>query len=94
MPSERGHRRRRFAFGMLEQAASMLGSIANNVLVVGLLVPTIAATSGSPAFNSRTLLDVVVLVLAFSGCTAAAAMLLQGMARQLEHGDPDAPEDR
>ena len=82
-----GRERRRFAFGMLEQAASMLGSITTNVLVVGLLVPTIAATSGSPAFNARTLLNVVVLVVAFSGCTAVAALVLQGLARRLEGHD-------
>lgn len=83
-PSERG--RRRMAFGMVEQAATILGAIASSVLVVGLVVPTIAAVSGASTIGHGDLMAVSLLVVGFAAGAALAAAVLRGLARRLEDG--------
>jgi hypothetical protein len=74
------------AFGIVEQSATILGAIASSVLVVGLVVPTIAAISGATAIGHGDLMQVSMLVVGFSACAAVAAAVLRGLARQLEDG--------
>ena len=86
-------KRRRFAFGALEQLATIFGGITASVLTIGLFLPALNSISGQAMLGRNDLLAVARLVLVFTACTAIAAMVLRGLARQLEddsaRGDMD-----
>lgn len=88
METDRQRTRRRFAFGALEQLANIFGAITASILTVGLFLPAIGAVSGAGLIARPDLLSLTVLVLAFTSCTAIAAIILRGLARLLEHGAP------
>jgi hypothetical protein len=83
----------RFAFGALEQLATIFGAITASVLTVGLFLPALNSISGAPMLQHADLMAVARLVLGFSACTAIAALVLRGLGRLLEDdGDRgDAP---
>jgi hypothetical protein len=78
--------RRRFAFGALEQLSTIFGAITASVLTIGLFLPVLNSFSGQAMFGPNDLIAIAKLVLAFTTCTALAAMVLRGLARLLEDG--------
>ena len=82
-------RRRKFVFGVLEQAANILGAMTASIMVVGLLLPALAAASGMQPVNARTLASVAWLVIGFALLTGASSMLLRGLARRLEDDEAE-----
>jgi hypothetical protein len=76
---------RRFAFGALEQLATIFGAITASVLTVGLFLPALNSISGTPMFHHDDLRAIALLVVGFTACTAIAAMVLRGLARLLEN---------
>ena len=78
--------RRRFAFGALEQLATIFGAITASVLTIGLFLPALNSFSGQAMLDRHDLIAVGRLVLVFTACTAIAAMVLRGLARLLEDG--------
>lgn len=77
-------RRRRFAFGALEQLSTIFGGITASVLTIGLFLPALNSFSGNAMLGPEDLVALARLVLTFTSCTAVAAMLLRGLARMLE----------
>jgi hypothetical protein len=82
--SARRKRRRRFAFGALEQLSTIFGGITASVLSIGLFLPALNSFGGNAMFAEAELLGIAGLVLTFTACTAVAAMILRGLARLLE----------
>ena len=80
--------RRRFVFGVLEQASNILGGMTASVTVVGLIVPAIAVSTGSSHLTRAMFYEVAALVVCFAMAVAVAAMVLRGLARRLEDFDP------
>ncbi len=78
--------RRRFAFGALEQLATIFGAITASMLTVGLFLPALNQISGHTMLGRTALIEVARLVLMFTAATAVAAAILRGLARQLEDG--------
>jgi hypothetical protein len=78
--------RRRFAFGALEQLATIFGAITASVLTIGLFLPALNSFSGQAMLDRNDLVAAARLVLVFTACTAVAAMVLRGLARLLEDG--------
>lgn len=87
MPRNRARRRgfRRFAFGALEQLATIFGAITASVLTVGLFLPALNTVSHPPMLHYADIAAIARLVLGFSACTAVAALVLRGLARYLEN---------
>jgi hypothetical protein len=83
MPKRRP-RFRRFAFGALEQLATIFGAVTASVLTVGLFLPALNSIGSTPMLPHDDLRAVARLVIGFSGCTAIAAIVLRGLARLLE----------
>jgi hypothetical protein len=77
-------KRRRFAFGALEQLSTIFGAITASVLTIGLFLPAINSFSGNAMLGADDLLAVARLVLTFTASTAVAAIILRGLARMLE----------
>lgn len=77
-------RRRRFAFGALEQLSTIFGGITASVLTIGLFLPALNSFSGNTMLGPDELIAVARLVLTFTACTAVAAIVLRGLARMLE----------
>lgn len=90
-PKER--KRRRFAFGALEQLANIFGSITASVLTVGLFLPALNALSGKEMLATAAWLGIARLVLAVTAATALAAIILRGLARVLEDGRQPMDDD-
>jgi hypothetical protein len=88
--SRRRRSLRRFAFGALEQLATIFGAITASVLTVGLFLPALNSLGGTAMFRHDELRAVARLVVGFSACTAIAALVLRGLARLLEN-DGDLP---
>ncbi len=86
METSKQRARRRFAFGALEQLATIFGAITASVLTVGLFLPAINIVSGHEMLARADLIALALLVLGFSAATTLAAMFLRGMARRLEDG--------
>lgn len=76
--------RRRFAFGALEQLATIFGAITASVLAIGLFLPALNAISGQAMLDRTSLIAIAQLVLACTTLTAIAAVVLRGLARLLE----------
>ena len=89
VPARVARRRRKFAFGVLEQSANILGAIAASVLVVGVLLPALAAAAGMHRIAETMFDQVVWLVVGFALLAGAGSLLLRGLARLLESEDPD-----
>ena len=81
-PRERA--RRKFVFGVLEQVSNILGAMAASVLVVGLILPTIAAFAGTPTVSRAELAQVATLVVAFALFAAVTAAIVRGLARRID----------
>ena len=74
--------RRKFAGGALEQGAAILGAMSASVFVIGLIVPYIAAISGASHVSAGALLSEATAALCLSLLTAAASVVLRGLARR------------
>ena len=85
--------RRKFVFGVLEQAANILGAMTASIMVVGLVLPAIAALSGKAMIERAALIDAATLVLGFAALAATASVVLRGLARRLED-DQGIPRGR
>lgn len=81
-PRERA--RRKFVFGVLEQVSNILGAMAASVLVVGLVVPTIAAFAGTSSVSRAVLAQVATLVVGFALFAAVTAAIVRGLARGID----------
>ena len=89
----RQHRaRRKFIFGVLEQAANILGAMTASVMVVGLLLPALAAFTGNMVVSHAMFGATARLVVGFALLTAMGSLTLRGLARRLEDDTLDAPE--
>lgn len=93
MPSPKRSRGcRRFAFGALEQLATIFGAVTASVLTIGLFLPALNSIGTAPMFEHDDLRGVARLVIGFSACTAVAAVVLRGLGRLLEDdGDGNPP---
>lgn len=91
----RARARRKFVFGVLEQAANILGAMTASVLVVGLLLPALAIFSGNAAVSRAMFASAAWLVMGFATLAAAGSLVLRGLARRLEDDErePDNPLD-
>lgn len=78
---------RRFAFGALEQLATIFGAVTASVLTIGLFLPALNSIGTAPMFAHGELRGVARLVIGFSACTAIAAIILRGLGRLLEADD-------
>lgn len=76
--------RRKFAFGVLEQMSNILGSMAATVMVVGLVLPSIAAFAGMGSISRALLVEGATLVVGFAVFAGVAAAVLRGLARQID----------
>ena len=81
-PAERA--RRKFVFGVLEQLSNILGAMAASVLVVGLVLPMIAAYSGTGSLSHAALVQVAELVIGFAFFAAITAAIVRGLARGID----------
>jgi len=81
-PAERA--RRKFVFGVLEQISNILGAMAGSVLVVGLVLPTIAAFAGMGTLPHAALAQVATLVIGFALFAAITAAVVRGLARGID----------
>ncbi len=81
-PAERA--RRKFVFGVLEQISNILGAMAASVLVVGLVLPTIAAFAGMGTVSHAALAQVATLVIGFALFAAVTAAIVRGLARGID----------
>lgn len=90
--SRNARSRRKFVFGVLEQAANILGAMTASVLVVGLLLPALAAVTGNAAIDRAMFASAAQLVIGFAALTLLGSLLLRGLARQLEDDSRDAVE--
>lgn len=88
-PARVARRRRKFVFGVLEQAANILGAMTASIMVVGLLLPALAAASGMQMASAQGFAAVAWLVIGFAMLTGASSMLLRGLARRLEDDETD-----
>ncbi len=79
--------RRKFVFGMLEQASNILGAMTASVTVVGLVLPTLAVFTGTSHLTSPMLSQLATLVIGFALLAATAAVVLRGLARRLEDNE-------
>lgn len=86
-PRERA--RRKFVFGVLEQVSNIRGAMAASVLVVGLILPTIAAFAGTSKVAAADLTQVATLVVGFALFAAVSAAVVRGLARGID--DDDGP---
>ncbi len=86
-PAERA--RRKFVFGVLEQASNILGAMAASVLVVGLILPMIGAFTGMATVSHADLTQVATLVIGFAALAAVTAAIVRGLARAID--DDDGP---
>jgi hypothetical protein len=84
---ERGRARRKFAFGVLEQASNIFGAMTASVTVVGLILPAIATFSGTSQITRGQFFEIAMLVIAFAFTVASCALILRGLARRLEDFD-------
>lgn len=75
---------RRFAFGALEQLATIFGAVTASVLTIGLFLPALNSIGTAPMFAHSELRGVARLVIGFSACTAVASVVLRGLGRLLE----------
>lgn len=85
--SPRHRARRKFVFGVLEQASNILGGMAASVTVVGMVVPAIAIFTGTSKLTRDMFIEVAMLVIGFAFAVAVAAVVLRGLARRLEDYD-------
>ena len=83
-PARAARRRRKFVFGVLEQAANILGAMTASIMVVGLLLPALAAVGGMPPSSAESFAAVAWLAIGFAVFTGASSMMLRGLARRLE----------
>ncbi len=83
-PARSARRRRKFAFGVLEQAANILGAMTASITVVGLLLPALAAATGMHSITTVDFVSAAWLVIGFALFSGASSILLRGLARQLE----------
>lgn len=81
-PAERT--RRKFVFGVLEQLSNILGAMAASVLVVGLVLPMIAAFAGTGNLSHAALIQVGTLVIGFALFAAIIAAIVRGLARGID----------
>ncbi len=81
-PRERA--RRKFVFGVLEQLSNILGAMSASVLVVGLIVPTIAAFAGTSRVPPAALAQVATLVIGFALLAGVTAAIIRGLARGVD----------
>ncbi len=81
-PAERA--RRKFVFGVLEQISNILGAMAASVLVVGLVLPTIAAFAGMSSLPHAALAQAATLVVGFALFAAIMAAIVRGLARRID----------
>ncbi len=81
-PAERA--RRKFVFGVLEQVSNILGAMAASVLVVGLILPAIAAVAGTNKVAAGDLIQIAKLVVAFAAIAAVTAAIVRGLARGID----------
>ena len=79
--------RRKFVFGVLEQASNILGAMTASVTVVGLVLPTFAVFTGGSKLTSAMLSQLATLVISFALLAAFAAVTLRGLARRLEDNE-------
>ncbi len=77
-------RRRKFVFGVLEQAANILGAMTASVMVVGLLLPALASFGGMASVSAAMFASAAWLVTGLAVLTGGSSMLLRGLARALE----------
>ncbi len=82
-----GRGRRKFVFGVLEQAANILGAMTASIMVVGVLLPALAASTGMTAVSSATFATVAWLVVGLAFLTGTGSLILRGLARRLEDDD-------
>ncbi len=85
-------RRRKFVFGIIEQAANILGAMTASIMVVGLLLPALASVSGMRAVSTAMFASVAWLVICLAILTGGSSMLLRGLARRLEDDDQPMSE--
>ena len=85
----RARARRKFVFGVLEQAANILGAMTASVLVVGLLLPALGAFTGHAAVSHEMFGATARLVLGFAAFSATGSLVLRGLARRLEDDSLD-----
>lgn len=83
-PLKRSRGRQRFAFGALEQLATIFGAVTASVLTIRLLLPALNSIGSAPMFAHSELRALARLVIGFSACTALAAIVLRGLGRLLE----------
>ena len=76
--------KRKFAGGVLEQGANILGAVAASVLAVGLIGPYIAAFTGSAHIPPDVLRNVARSAFAFAVFSAVASMVMRGLARRTD----------
>ncbi len=88
-PVRRARARRKFVFGVLEQAANILGAMTASVLVVGLLLPALGAFTGHVTVSHDMFGATARLVLGFAAFAAAGSLMLRGLARRLEDDSLD-----
>ncbi len=81
-PRERA--RRKFVFGVLEQLSNILGAMSASVLVVGLVVPSIAAFSGMARVSAAAAAQVAGLVVGFALVAGITAATVRGLARAID----------
>ena len=80
-------RRRKFVFGVIEQAANILGAMTASITVVGLLLPALASVSGMKAVSTAMFASVAWVVIGMAILTGGSSMFLRGLARRLEDDD-------
>ncbi|MBV8972447.1 MAG: hypothetical protein JO290_09180 [Sphingomonadaceae bacterium] len=85
--THRQRARRKFVFGVLEQLSNILGTMSASVLVVGLIVPTLAAFAGTSMVASVALRQVAGLVVGFSLLCGVTAATVRGLARAIDDDD-------
>lgn len=76
--------RRKFVFGVLEQMSNIVGSMAATVMVVGLVLPSIAALTGMGSISRMILVQGATLVIGFAVFAGLTAAVLRGLARRID----------